>query len=197
MEEIDPRHLLINVAEILERLDIPYAITGGMAVFVWARPRFTADIDIVVLLKAADIPRLARALRELGKAGYIDEQMMRKALQRHGEFNFIDGVTGVKVDFWPLGQHLFDEAKIRRRIGKEVLGHTIYFVSPEDLILSKLLWHQEGESAKQQEDIVSILNIQEHLDLDYLKEWAKHNGTLMLLKSLWAKHHTKDSTKEP
>ena len=32
MEEIDPRHLLIKVAEILERLDIPYAITGGMAV---------------------------------------------------------------------------------------------------------------------------------------------------------------------
>lgn len=104
MEEIDPRHLLIKIAEILERLNIPYAITGGMAVFVWARPRFTADIDIVVVLKAAHIPQLANALKELSEAGYIDEHMMREALERNGEFNLIDGATGVKVDFWPLGQ---------------------------------------------------------------------------------------------
>lgn len=193
MEEIDPRHLLIKIAEILKRLHIPYAITGGMAVFVWARPRFTADIDIVVLLKARDIPRLAGALRKLGKTGYIDDHMMRKALERHGEFNFIDGITGVKVDFWPLKNQPFDKSKIKRRIGKEILGHQVYFVSPEDLILSKLLWYQEGESAKQQEDIVSILNIQEHLDLDYLKQWAQDHNTFTLLEVLWNKHHKKNS----
>jgi len=37
MEEIDPRHLLKKVAEILEILKIPYAITGGMAVYIWGR----------------------------------------------------------------------------------------------------------------------------------------------------------------
>ena len=99
MEEIDPRHLLIKVAEILERLDIPYAITGGMAVFVWARPRFTADIDIVVLLQQKQIPLLAKGLQGLSEKSYIDVDMMRQALERRGEFNFIDGATGVKVDF--------------------------------------------------------------------------------------------------
>ncbi len=184
MEEIDPRHLLTKVAEILERLDVPYAITGGMAVFVWARPRFTADIDIVVLLKAAEMPRLAAALRELGEAGYIDEEMMRDALERHGEFNFIDGVTGMKVDFWAVGGRPFDEIQMHRRIAKEILGRRIYFVSPEDLILNKLLWLREGESAKQREDIESILKIQQDLDWEYLKKWAKSHATWDALNTL-------------
>ena len=151
MEETDPRHLLIKVADILERLDIPYAITGGMAVFVWARPRFTADIDIVVVLKHERIAALEQELRELHTAGYIDIGMMRTAVDQRGEFNFIDGATGMKVDFWPIGGQRFDQSQIDRRIAREVLGHQIYFVSPEDLVLSKLLWFRQGESAKQRE----------------------------------------------
>ncbi len=184
MEEIDPRHLLIRVSTILERLDIPYAITGGMAVFVWARPRFTADIDIVVLLKEADVSRLATAVRELGEAGYIDEQMMHEALKRRGEFNFIDGVTGVKVDFFPIGGKPFDESQLKRRIGKTILGYEVHFISPEDLILSKLRWYREGESAKQYEDIASILKIQADLDWEYLKKWAGVHQTWDILNVL-------------
>ena len=44
--------LLRKIAAALEQLGIPYLITGGLAVTVWGRPRFTADIDIVV-----EIPR--------------------------------------------------------------------------------------------------------------------------------------------
>ena len=187
MEEIDPRHLLIKVAEILERLDIPYAVTGGMAVFVWARPRFTADIDIVVLLKPENILVLADVLRNLSEASYIDTNMMRYALERHGEFNFIDGATGVKVDFWALAAGQFEESQLRRRIAKELLGHTVYFVSPEDLILSKLRWHREGESAKQREDIESILKMQKNLDRGYVDKWSKIHGTNEILKELWEK----------
>lgn len=133
MEEIDPRHLLIKVSEILDRLDIPYAITGGMAVFLWARPRFTADIDIVVLLKDADVPRLAAALRELGNAGYIDEDMMRNALERHSEFNFIDGVTGVKVDFSLLVKGPLTKASCSAA-SEEKCSDTKYILSPRRIL---------------------------------------------------------------
>jgi hypothetical protein len=51
-ETSDPRHLLIEVARALTKLNITYFVTGGMAVFVWGRPRFTADIDIVINLAA-------------------------------------------------------------------------------------------------------------------------------------------------
>lgn len=46
-EETDPRKLLIKIAKILKELKIPYLVTGGVAVLIWGRPRFTADIDIL------------------------------------------------------------------------------------------------------------------------------------------------------
>lgn len=187
MEEIDPRHLLIQIGSILDRLHISYAVTGGMAVFVWARPRFTADIDIVVLLERERIALLEQALRKLHTAGYLDADMMRTAVEQRGEFNFIDGATGVKVDFWPIGGQPFDQSQIDRRIAKEVLGHQIYFISPEDLIVSKLRWFQEGESAKQREDIASILKMQKNLDLDYLNKWSTVHGTNTVLNEIWEK----------
>jgi hypothetical protein len=42
-----PRELLIEIAKILDKLKIPYLVTGGIAVLIWGRPRFTADIDII------------------------------------------------------------------------------------------------------------------------------------------------------
>lgn len=54
--------LLIKIAEILDKLKIPYIITGGMAVSVWGRTRYTADIDIVVELLAKNINFLAKEL---------------------------------------------------------------------------------------------------------------------------------------
>src|SRR3989338_4575834 len=99
MEQIDPRKLLARVAEVLNRLRIPYLVTGGMAVFVWGRPRYTADIDIIVELGMVNADKLAGALSSLSEAGYIDENTIQRAILRNGEFNFIDGESGIKVDF--------------------------------------------------------------------------------------------------
>lgn len=184
-EPIDPRHLLVYVARILDKFNIPYAVTGGMAVFVWGKPRFTADIDIVVQLKLKDIDRLARALASLSEASYIDKEMMLWALERKGEFNFIDGASGIKVDFWTLGNSPFERSQLARRIGRKILGEKVFFVSPEDLILSKLRWYKEGESARQLEDIESILKIRKRIDKKYLLRWARTHGTDDTLEPLW------------
>lgn len=47
---ITPETLLYKVAKILQELKISYAVTGGMAVIAWGKPRYTADIDIVIEL---------------------------------------------------------------------------------------------------------------------------------------------------
>lgn len=184
MEIIDPRHLLVDVAKILKRFDIAYVVTGGIAISVWALPRFTADIDIVIQLNPESIKGLAKALRDLGEVVYIDEESMRRALERHGEFNFIDGGTGAKVDFFVSKNGSFEKSQFTRRVSKKILGEHVDFVSPEDLILSKLLWHNEGESTKQLEDIKSVLRIQKKLDWKYLRAWAKKQATWRTLESL-------------
>lgn len=182
MEQEDPRHLLVKVADILDKLKISYLITGGMAVLVWGRPRFTADIDIVVELKLKDVEDLVRLLSQLGRASYIDKEMIKDALKNEGEFNFIHGETGLKVDFWILKKEPFELNRMKRRVTKNILGRRIYFISPEDLILSKLLWYKQGASVKHLEDVKSIFRISgQKIDMDYLKNWA---GELKVLSEL-------------
>ncbi len=177
MEQTDPRTLLSNIARVFDNLSLPYLVTGGMAVLVWGRPRFTADIDIVVEIKPADVDGLVKALRALGEAGYIDEDVANESVKRGGEFNFIDGITGVKVDFWVSQNSVFDLSRFKRRSTKEILGYKIYFSSPEDLILSKLKRFKESRSNRHLEDAESVLKISgENLDMDYLKVWAHELG---------------------
>jgi len=185
MKQEDPRYLLIEVAKILQKLKIPYIVTGGIAVLVWGRPRFTADIDIVVELKSESIDSLTSSLLSLGKASYIDKNMIKDALKHESEFNFIHGATGIKVDFWILKKESFELSRIKRKVSKRILGQNVYFISPEDLILSKLKWYQQTDSSRHIEDAESVLKISgKKLDMSYLKQWAKKLKVSEILNKL-------------
>ena len=189
MEQIDPRKLLGQIAQILEKLSISYIVTGGMAVVAWGRPRFTADIDTVIELQAKKIEKLAEKLSGLGETGYVNTEAIRDALKTHGEFNFIDGNTGMKVDFWISKNDAFSKSEFKRRIAQNVLGAKIYFVSPEDLILSKFRWHQITPSDRQLEDVESVFKISGNkLDVKYLVAWAKKLGVEKLLSPFLKNH---------
>jgi len=185
-----PEHLLYKIAEILQDLKIPYAVTGGFAVAVWGKPRFTADIDIIVELIPKNIEPLAKTLLLIDKDVYVSEEAMRDALERKSEFNFIHPQTGLKVDFWVRGSKadIYGKLKFERRIAKKIDKQRIFFVSPEDLILSKLAWYKESESSKHLEDIKTILdNSKLKLDLNYIKNWADRNSTIKILDGLLKK----------
>ncbi len=47
---MEPSEILRWLAEALERLQIPYLVTGSMATIAYGEPRFTNDIDVVVAL---------------------------------------------------------------------------------------------------------------------------------------------------
>ena len=171
--------LLSTIAGILNRLDIPYCVTGGAAVAVWGRPRFTADIDIVVELEVESLAPLARALREaLGANAYIDEAMMAKEQARRGEFNIIQPESGLKADFFVMdGRDAYKRQQLTRTVRKDIAGTSVAFLSPEDLILQKLLWYHESESTRHLEDAGSIVVIQgDALDRSYLAQWAEKLG---------------------
>ena len=181
---MEQEKLLRKITKILDSLGISYIITGGIAVVVWGRPRFTADIDIVVELLPKHLDKLAVALLKIDKEAYVDKQMMQRAFERKGEFNFIHPASGLKVDFWVLKDELFDRTRIKRRKIKKIGSTKIYLTSPEDLILIKLLWHAKTESTRQLEDIESVLRIQKKLNWSYLKKWAKIQSTWRTLDTL-------------
>src|SRR3989344_866459 len=177
--------LVLKVVPILDELKIDYYITGGFAVSAWGRVRSTLDIDIVIKLLKPKVKPLATALRKISKYGYIDEEAAREALRRKGEFNFIDPETGFKVDFWipKESEQVFSE-QLKRRKTKKVFNEKVYFISPEDLIISKLVWYEKsGESSRHIEDVESIFKISgPKLDLSYLKKQMAKLGVAGPLK---------------
>lgn len=187
MEIISPEKLLLKVAPVLDELGIDYFITGGFAISVWGRPRATFDIDIVVKLIDPQVSHLAKALRKISEFGFIDEESAKNAVARKGEFNFIDPETGVKVDFWVTKNDEIAQLEFQRRAVKKLDNQNIYFISPEDLILSKLLWYEKSQSTRQLEDIESILKIQKKLDLRYIRKWAKEQSTIKIFENLLKK----------
>lgn len=181
---MDFEKLAIEIAKILERLDIPYAITGGYALSQWGRLRTTFDIDTIIVLPNSKTTVLSNALKQISEMSYIDEQMVVRAVDRKGEFNFIHTESGIKVDFWVLKSDEFSASQLKRRRAKIIGGHKIYFLSPDDLILSKLLRYKETGSTRQLEDVESILTIQKKLDWRYMTKWAGAQNTLQTLEKL-------------
>lgn len=173
---------LKKVAKILQKIKISYLVTGGVAVVVWGRPRFTADIDIIIELKRKMVKKFVAALE---KEGYVDEEVVNEALKYQSEFNFIDRDTGMRVDFWILKNSDFDKSRLKRAVARKIYGQKVYFSSPEDLILKKLLWFNESNSTRQLEDIYSIMEIlKSNLDFNYLKKWAKKLNTTGILEEM-------------
>lgn len=70
-----PEQLLLKIVKILGKLKIPYIITGGFAVAVLAKPRFTADIVIELLPENLD--KLAKALLLIDKDVYVSNEAMK------------------------------------------------------------------------------------------------------------------------
>jgi hypothetical protein len=56
--------LLAPFLDPLERLGFPYCVTGSVAASVYGEPRLTADIDVVLLLKPAEMAALKSAFPE-------------------------------------------------------------------------------------------------------------------------------------
>ena len=166
-----------KISSILDRLNIDYIISGGIAVSVWGRPRHTADVDIVVNLKTIEsVEKLVDLLKKEIKTSYLDKDRAVDAFKRKSEFNLIEPEYGLKADFFVADSSEYKQMEIKRGKKRKIDDKFIKFISPEDLILSKLLWFKEGQSTRQLEDIASVMDIQTDLDIVYIKKWVKKLG---------------------
>ena len=131
-----------QVTAVLDALGVPYVIGGSLASIVHGQGRMTMDADIVAGLSPDHAAALTAAL---GEAFYVpDEATLRQAIARRGSFNLIHLATMFKVDvFLPQGRP-FDQQQMARRIGQPVGGETLWLLSAEDVILSKLAWFRAG-----------------------------------------------------
>lgn len=144
-------------------------LSGSVALSVYTLPRATRDFDFVIHLQPKDIAALVNHFKE---DYYCDEDAVKDAVANHGMFNIIDSTSGYKADFIILKNEPFRQTEFNRRVTIDFDGTPIYIVSAEDLLLSKLIWIQDIQSALQIEDIKNLVLI-ENLDWAYINNWVK------------------------
>lgn len=166
---------LVKIFKVLDGLKIPYYITGGFAVSIYGRPRFTADVDVVIKMSNLTVRDFVAKLQKIFPKGYVDENQINDALVHHGEFNIIDSESGLKVDFFITKNDEF-EKECFKRVQLRDFEYKVNFASPENLIISKLIWYRDSQSTRQLEDIVSVMDIQRGLDNKYLLLWVQKLG---------------------
>ena len=169
------------MAARLGALGIPYMITGSLAASHYATPRFTRDIDIVVELDSSAASRLAEAL---APEFYVDEHALLTAVGRERMANIIHLELLVKVDLIVRKDTPYRREEFRRRRSAVLDGVMMWFVAPEDLVLSKLVWMRDSGSEIQRRDIEAIVSSVVELDRTYISRWANELGVSMLWREV-------------
>ncbi len=163
--------LLKYALQVLEQLEIRYALVGSFASSVWGESRHTQDIDVVVDLQPAHVGQLCQKFP--APEFYVSEAAAAEAVLLRRPFNVIHPESANKIDFMVLPDLAWARAQIDRRRQVELSPTCLgYVAAPEDVILGKLVYHREGGSEKHLRDIAGILRMSgEAVDRAYI---AKH-----------------------
>jgi len=156
----------------LESSKIQYMITGGVAIAFWGQIRTTMDIDILVELNQKNSEPFLKSFR--GEE-YLDIDTAHKAIRDKKIFNIIPNNISYKFDIITLDdQNDYERQKFIRRVKMKFLNRGIYVVSPEDLIISKLMWSKStGGSERQLRDCQGVYKLnEEQIDKKYLEKWT-------------------------
>ncbi len=162
-----------GVAQRLDEARIPYVISGSIAANYYTTPRMTRDIDIVIEMKASDVETFFRLFRD---DFFVDQDMVTDGVRKKGMFNLIHAKYVMKIDFILRKDSAWQGAAFERR-KKVTLGNApIWLISPEDLILAKLLWAKDSLSELQLKDVANLQRSVSSLDRAYLDQWVKALG---------------------
>jgi len=174
------------VISMFEELSIPYYIGGSIASSIYGMARATLDVDVIADIKMGHVSPLRKQLEE---EFYIDEEVIKDAIKKLSSFNLIHLETMIKIDVFIHKPELYAEETILRR-RKDTIEDSkgsleFYFSSPEDIILNKLQWYDDGGrvSERQWLDVIGVIKVQGgNLDRDYLRKWGRKLKLFDLLK---------------
>ena len=164
-----------DVADALEREGIPYVVIGGIASALYGRPRASDDLDILVAKTDAD-----RTLEALGAAGFDTERTNEQWIYK----GFRDAVQ-VDVIFWLKGDLYLDDEMLSRARRIDVGGRPIPVIAPEDLIVIKVIIHDE-QTPRHWGDALGLVANCDDLDWDYLIHRGRHGARRLLALLVYA-----------
>lgn len=168
---LSQKEFINNVVEKLQEAGIDYVICGSMAATFYGVSRSTEDTDVII---NPTQEQLAKFIELLGDAYYVSRETAFDALKQSTMFNIIEIDNAFKADLIIQKKTNFSDEEFRRKRKENLLGKELYILSPEDSILSKLLWAKQSRSEQQFKDVMKILEARtDGLDMKYLNKWAK------------------------
>jgi hypothetical protein len=176
-----------DFVDLFEQLGISYAVMGGLAVRAHGIPRPTYDVDVTIVAARDELPGLCQRIRDMGYdvpeeyfMGWVDHVAGMPLIKAA---TFVESRTLVADIF--LAETEYQQSVMSRRIRDTVNGFEAWIVTPEDLILLKLIAARPRDIG----DIIDVLTMQLHLDEVYLRKWADHLGVRDKLESILAEQY--------
>ncbi len=175
---------LNDFQRLFEGLGISYAVMGGVAVRYYGIPRPTYDVDFLVAIDRDQLPKLYHAAEVSGYT--VPEAFLNGWIDVVGGMPLVRlelfvGAKCVDVDLF-LAESAYLQEILRRRRLEQMEGVNVWLVTPEDLILLKLMSHRPRDVA----DIGDIRFAQGPLDESYMRMWADRMGIRPLLEQVFA-----------
>jgi len=169
------KEFLKDIVSALEQAGISYMVSGSISSTFYGRPRSTQDIDIIIEARSENLLELVKILQD--KKYYADEEAAAEALSHTTLFNVFDASSGYKADLIIRKDRPYSLEEFKRRKIVNMLGLSLYLVTPEDAILSKLEWTKKGQSERHFTDALGVAIVQgERLDWEYMQTWTRTLG---------------------
>ncbi len=129
--------------------DLPWYLFGAQAAILWGSPRLSADVDVTATIEPKAIDLFVERMRKHGFHLLFDDSDF---LTRTRVLPFVHRRTRMPLDVVLAGPGL-EEEFLRRAIPVDIRDAQIPVISPEDLIITKVL----AGRAKDTEDIRGVI----------------------------------------
>lgn len=173
---MEPDEILARAVDVLDEIGARYAVVGSVASSFYGETRYTNDIDIVVDLTLNQVRQLDAAFPP--PVWYLSRPAAEEAVRSRRPFNLLHPESGGKIDFMVVRDDEWGRLQLERCEAVDLIeARLVSTAHPEDVILGKLLYFEEGASDKHLRDVAGILQVSGDLvDRENVDRWATKLG---------------------
>jgi hypothetical protein len=172
--------IVLAVAAALERTAIPYMTVDGIAGIYYGINRTTDDADFLLQVRELNLTALRQAL---GPGFIIDAQISFETISLGTRYAVSHPESDFDIDLFLLRDDPHDQLAFSRRKRIAFDRGEAFICTPEDYIITKLLWAKRERRPKDFEDVRAVLAVQRtKLDLPFIRHWCDQHATHDLLK---------------
>lgn len=169
----DVRQLLIDARDTLDAAGVSYAVIGGCARNAYAEPRATKDVDFVV---AADAESYNAVVEALGARGFGVASAVGAPGEMVPDLALYRDANGRRIDILFAKTAFERSALARRQTAAPYQAVLLPVVSPEDLIVYKLIAGRTQDFADVEKVIAALAAEGRPLDWAYIDRWCDEWG---------------------